>query len=61
MQQQQSLDRKVKEQESTITEQNKIAEKENNLVVYGIPERKDDDAEQMIEDFAIVQVVKVLT
>ena len=57
MMQQQTLDRKVKEQESTFTEQKQIAEKESSLIVYGIPETIDDETEQMKEDFAAVKYI----
>ena len=55
--QQATLDKKVKEQESTFTEQQNIAVKENSLIVYGIPEKKDDATEQMKEDFAEVKFI----
>ena len=50
-----ALDRKVKEQEHTLKEDKQKESKENNLVVYGIPESTADDAQQMIEDFKIIK------
>mgnify|MGYP006185620235 CR=1 FL=1 len=50
-----ALDRKVKAQEHTLKEDKRKESKENNLVVYGIPENTDDDAQQMIEDFKIIK------
>lgn len=57
MMQQKSLDRKVKEQQSTFTEQKHIADKESSLIVYGIPEHNDDETAQMKEDFTAVKYI----
>lgn len=50
-----ALDRKVKAQEHTLKEDKLKESKENNLVVYGIPETMNDDVQQMNEDFKIIK------
>jgi hypothetical protein len=52
---QQKLDEEVKQQKNEKVEEKRREVRENNLIVYGIPEESDDDAEQMIADFTNVK------
>ena len=52
---------RVVEQQETLTqrveEQKQQSDKENSLVVYGIPEKHADQTDQMKEDFAVVKYI----
>lgn len=49
------LDVIVKKQSNTIEEDKRREEKHNSLIVYGVPENKEEAAEQMKEDFETVK------
>ena len=49
--QQKSLDEKLKKQTEEKEEEKRIEERENNLIVYGIPEKHEDNSEQIKEDY----------
>ena len=54
---QQKLDEEVKQQKNDKEEEKRREIRENNLIVYGIPEVCEDDAEQMKVDFTTVKVL----
>ena len=51
IQKQHSLDAKLKKQSEEKEEEKRIEERENNLIVYGIPEQHEDSREQIKEDY----------
>ena len=52
---QQKLDEEVKQQKNEKEEEKRREVRENNLIVYGIPEESEDDTEQMKADFTNVK------
>ena len=54
---QKTLAQKVKAQDDTLKENKRIEDKENNLIVYGIPETENDEANQMKVDYATVKYI----
>ena len=53
------LDVIVKKQSNTIEEEKRREEKQNSFIVYGVPENKEEAAEQMKEDFETVKSLSV--
>ena len=54
---QQSIDNKLKKQDEEKIEEKRIEEKENNLIVYGIPEHYEDPGKQMKADFETIREI----
>ena len=54
-QSQQTLEKKIEAQESTFKEDKRRVDKESSLVVYGIPEKNEDEEGQMMDDFGTVK------
>ena len=53
--QQQQIDQKVNKQLEERDEDKRIEAREQNLVIYGIPEQIDDEKEQLKEDFRVIR------
>ena len=54
---QKKLDEKVKQQSNTLQEDKRREDKQNSLIVYGVPENQEEAAEQMKEDFETVRSI----
>ena len=54
VQKQKRLDEKLKKQSEEKIEEKRIEEKENSLVIYGIPEAHQDRTEQLKQDFKTI-------